>query len=139
MTKPNLRDEIRRVISNAYYHARNAGYTMEQAADNAADDVMQLLRPKAKTVVLEGDRDGETFDPRRDADRLNKQMRAVWDLMKDGKWRTPVNMEYEIGAPWASISARLRDFRKPKFGGLEVEKRYVNFGIWEYRLVLGDK
>lgn len=37
------RDEVRRVISDAYYDARNRRRTMEQAADAAADAVMALL------------------------------------------------------------------------------------------------
>ena len=34
--------EVRRVITNAYYDARNEGETMEVAADRAADAVMAL-------------------------------------------------------------------------------------------------
>ena len=45
-----LRSEVRRVVTDAYYEARNAGETMETAADNAADAVMALaaFRPAAK-------------------------------------------------------------------------------------------
>lgn len=38
------RDLVRAKISDAYYDARNAGATMEAAADNAADAVMELAR-----------------------------------------------------------------------------------------------
>ena len=38
-----FRDEARRVISNAYYDARGAGRTMEQAADASADAVAAIL------------------------------------------------------------------------------------------------
>lgn len=37
------RDEVRAVISNSFYGARNAGRTMEDAADAAANQVMRLL------------------------------------------------------------------------------------------------
>lgn len=40
-----LRDDVRAAISNAYYDARNAGRTMEHAADVATDAVMQLVMP----------------------------------------------------------------------------------------------
>ena len=39
----DLRQEVRRVITNAYYDARNEGETMETAADRAADSVMAVL------------------------------------------------------------------------------------------------
>lgn len=42
-----LRSAIRAAISNSYYDARNAGRTMEQAADDAADRVMACLSAKA--------------------------------------------------------------------------------------------
>lgn len=38
-------EDVRAAISDAYYDARNAGETMEQAADNAADAVMALVTP----------------------------------------------------------------------------------------------
>ena len=44
-----LRSEVRAAISNAYYDARNAGRTMEHAADDAAARVMaRLSRPAEK-------------------------------------------------------------------------------------------
>jgi hypothetical protein len=39
--------EVRAVISNAYYDARNAGRTMDQAATDAADRVVNLLARRA--------------------------------------------------------------------------------------------
>lgn len=92
--------------------------------------------------------DGDTFEPEKDAARLGKQLRSVFDVMKDGEWRslgTIANaiqyatasggsFEKGIRASEASISARLRDFRKAKFGGHTVERRRVNGGLFEYRL-----
>jgi hypothetical protein len=37
------RAEVRRLISNAFYDARNAGRTMEDAADKAADRITALV------------------------------------------------------------------------------------------------
>ena len=42
-----LRGEVRAAISNAYYDARNAGRTMEHAADDAADRVIACLSTNA--------------------------------------------------------------------------------------------
>ena len=38
--------------------------------------------------TLEGHRDGKTYEAEFDYDRLNRQQKAVYDVMKDGHWRT---------------------------------------------------
>jgi len=38
--------------------------------------------------------------------------------------------------PEASVSARLRDLRKEKFGGHVVERRAVKRGLFEYRVIV---
>lgn len=83
-----------------------------------------------------GDREGETFDRERDGVRLNKQASAVFSYMSHGEWRTLADIAANTGYPEASVSARLRDFRRPKFGGYVVERRYIANGLWQYRLVL---
>lgn len=77
---------------------------------------------------------GETYEHARDGDRLKKQLAAVRRLMLDGKWRTLADISEAVGAPQASISARLRDLRKPKFGSYLVEREYVGAGLWHYRV-----
>lgn len=77
---------------------------------------------------------GVTYAPERDRKRLRKQLQKTFDLMKDGVYRTPPEMEQALGYPWASISARLRDFRKPKFGLHTVDRVYVGNGLWAYAL-----
>lgn len=88
---------------------------------------------------LDGPRGGSTFDPDRDEDRLNRQARAVWSFMRDGKWHTLDQIEEATGYPQASVSARLRDFRKPKFGGHTVERDYCGDGLWAYRLLPNER
>lgn len=78
--------------------------------------------------------DGKTYDPKRDGERLGAQLLRVLTVMSDGQWHTPRDLERRIGAPWASISARLRDFRKEKFGSYTVDREYVYDGLWKYRL-----
>jgi hypothetical protein len=78
---------------------------------------------------------GTTFDPARDEARLNEQCIRVYRLMKDSEWRTLYEISAVTADPVQSISARLRDLRKPKFGGFEVERQRRSGGTWEYRLM----
>ena len=78
---------------------------------------------------------GETFDQDRDGPRLNRQCQTVFDLMQDRKWRTLREISRSCNEPEASVSARLRDLRKPRFGSYNVERRHVAAGIWEYRVL----
>ena len=80
--------------------------------------------------------DGGTFSENLDGDRLRVQLHAVWVFMFDERWHTLHEVSVAIGAPEASVSARLRDFRKPKFGGHIVERQRVpnGNGLHIYRL-----
>jgi hypothetical protein len=78
--------------------------------------------------------DGETFDPVRDAARLTAQLDAVRELMKDGQWRTLQQIAAAVGAPEASVSARLRDLRKERFGAWTVERQHVGGGLFHYKV-----
>lgn len=86
--------------------------------------------------VIYGDRDGETFSKGRDLSRLNAQMRDVYELMKDGQWRPLFSIAANTGHPEASVSARLRDLRKSRFGGFTVERRYIANGEYHYRVLV---
>lgn len=79
-------------------------------------------------------RGGETFDYARDAFRLHKQHQQVWDVMVDGQWHTLFDIAEKTGHPSQSISARLRDFRKEKFGAHTVLKKNLGGGTWIYQL-----
>jgi hypothetical protein len=84
------------------------------------------------------DFDGNTYEPELDRDRLGKQFRAVFTLMQDARWRTLGEIEAALGFPQASISARLRDFRKQRFGAHEVLRRRRGEavrGLFEYQLL----
>ena len=79
--------------------------------------------------------DGMTFSPTLDGPRLTSQLEAVKALMLDGRWRSlPYIAGYARGSE-AGISARLRDLRKAKFGGYQVERRRVAGGLYEYRVL----
>lgn len=82
--------------------------------------------------------DGSTYDHDRDGARLGEQMLAVLSLMADGRFRTLAEISSQTNAPESSVSARLRDLRKPRFGGHTVNRQYVRKGLHEYQLVLRE-
>ena len=86
--------------------------------------------------MLAGDRDGETFTAA-DRPRLDGQMLRVYEAMSDGKWHRVEDLEESTGDNWASISARVRDLRKQKFGGYNVERRSDGGGVFSYRMSEG--
>ena len=79
-----------------------------------------------------GPRDGTTFDRKRDGARLNAQEKRVFNLMRDGQQRSLREISSITGDPEASVSARLRGFRKM---GYIVEGKYISRGLWHYRLI----
>lgn len=78
--------------------------------------------------------DGITYEHERDAPRLAAQTGRVKALMADGMWRTLREIAQTTGDPEASVSARLRDLRKPRFGSHVIERRYLGDGLYEYRM-----
>lgn len=80
--------------------------------------------------------DGSDYIPKRDDQRLTKQHLIIFDLMKDGKFRTLRDIEMLTRQPQASISAQLRHLRKPRFGSHTINKRYISNGLYEYQLVI---
>jgi hypothetical protein len=88
---------------------------------------------------LEGDRDGETYEPDLDRMPLNRQMIRVYATMNSwiGGWCTLSQIAAKCGDPEASVSARIRDFRKPRFGGHRVD-RQRDGRLTYYRLVWNE-
>jgi hypothetical protein len=97
-------------------------------------DLFQLPEPPPIIAF-----DGETYDVTIDYDRLKGLMKRVFLLMSDGQWRTLERISDETRGTEASVSARLRDFRKAKYGSLTMERKRLRKGLFAYRLVLGDK
>lgn len=82
--------------------------------------------------------DGATYDALQDGPRLTTQLRQVRDFMLDGGWYALNIISSATGFPEASVSARLRDLRKAKHGGYQVQRRRVQEcrGLFEYRVVV---
>ena len=100
-----------------YYCAQHEPETLESLWDGPPD----------------GERSGGTYDSSRDKDRLNRQARKVWLVVSDGEWHTLAGISGRTGDPEASVSARLRDLRKKRFGSHIITRRYVSDGLWQYR------
>jgi len=80
------------------------------------------------------DFDGPTFDAATDGARLTGQLHRVLAVMQSGEWRTLREISALVRGSEAGVSARLRDLRKPRFGGRVVERRRRCAGLWEYRV-----
>jgi hypothetical protein len=89
---------------------------------------------------------GATYEPRHDKERLTRQLDRVRECMLEkmlpehtaGQWLTLSELVHWCGGSEAGISARLRDLRKPQFGGYIVERRRrgdPKRGLFEYRLL----
>jgi hypothetical protein len=68
-------------------------------------------------------------------DSFNQQARRVWNQTVNRGWFTLNTIAAETYDPVQSISARLRDFRKEKFGSHTVERRMIDRGLYEYRVI----
>lgn len=82
--------------------------------------------------------DGSDIEDKFDTSRLSKQIRELYDLIRDGRYRTLSEIKAETGHPESSISANLRNLRKKRFGSFTVNKRRRNLpsaGLWEYQLI----
>lgn len=66
---------------------------------------------------------------------FNQQARRVWNQTAGRGWFTLDQIAAETYDPVQSVSARLRDFRKEKFGSHSVERRRVDLNQYEYRVV----
>lgn len=79
--------------------------------------------------------DGATYSEQRDLIRLTGQWLRVFNLMQDGRWRTLLAIKTICGGSESGVAARLRDFRKAKWGSHTVNRRYVENGLYEYQLI----
>jgi hypothetical protein len=73
-----------------------------------------------------------------DQERLTGQLKRVYTLMIDGKWRTLREIESITRDPQSSISAQLRHLRKDRFGSHTLNKRNRGDrenGLFEYQLI----
>lgn len=85
---------------------------------------------------------GPEYDPDYDQARLTGQCLRVFNLMRDGVWRTLGEIEAITGDPQASISAQLRHLRKKRFGEHIVNRQPRGdreHGLFEYQLIPNEE
>lgn len=83
------------------------------------------------------DFDGSTYSPVHDRARLSRQLDAVREFATvgmGGDWFTLGYAAAKLDVPERSVSARLRDLRKAKWGSWVVERRRVSGGYWQYKV-----
>lgn len=81
---------------------------------------------------------GSDYVPEFDDERLKGQIKKIYELMIDGKWRTLSEIEQLTNYAQASISAQLRHLRKEGFGSHIINKRNRGIrekGLFEYQLI----
>ena len=137
-TKTQMVAALREIIESPddvqQWELGGLGTVVEDVA-NVNVERLKALLPQPKATVPDGDRDGVTYDPELDYERLNKQMQKVWRVVRTGRWYTLNDLALATGCPAPSVSARLRDLRKPKFGSQEVQRKRIEGGYWIYRVV----
>lgn len=82
--------------------------------------------------------DGSTYEPKHDAKRLGRLLDAVFHQLYWGEWFTLRELAKRCRGSEPSVSARLRDLRKQRYGGWIIERRrqpgLEAKGIFQYRL-----
>jgi hypothetical protein len=68
--------------------------------------------------LFDGDDEGADKDP-----RLRTQLVRVYEAMCDGWYHTLPELATIANASEASVSARMRDLRKPRFGGFALKRK----------------
>jgi len=104
----------------------------EPLPDHCRPGALDRLRQEARSEQVQIDGPGIEAQDRR---RLGNLLDRVARLMADGRWRTLREIQRETGGSETSVSARLRDLRKPRNGARIVNRRRVQGGTWQYRLV----
>jgi|GEM_PF-2150317 len=79
---------------------------------------------------------GADFDQALDGERLLTQISRIWSFMQSGNASTLKEIAAATNAPASSVSAQLRNLRKPEFGGHTIlrDGMYAS-GIHSYWLV----
>jgi hypothetical protein len=99
-----------------------------------ANRVVPSVEPTRAIAACSSEFQGKTYSPSKDKVRLCGQLRRVREAMADHTWRTLSEISEITGDPEASVSARLRDLKKARFGFYVVKSRRRSAGQWEYKI-----
>lgn len=118
------------------------GVNLSKGLRDEDNDIVRVLSPREDSPKF----NGQTFEAKLNSPRLTLQLERVREYLLAifPKWKTLAEISealaqlYNRKFPEASVSARLRDLRKEKFGGYKVEKKrriteeLRNDRTWEY-------
>ena len=79
--------------------------------------------------------DGADYDHKRDSARLTSQIETIFNLMRDGKFRSVAEIGRLTGYPENSIQAQLRNLRKARFGSHTLNRKHIKNGFNLYQIV----
>lgn len=72
---------------------------------------------------------------RAESARLDSLRERIRECLRSGGWWTLRELETVVGGHGTGVSAKLRDLRKPRYGGHTIEAERVCAGLWRYRMV----
>jgi hypothetical protein len=110
---------------------------MKHALGKSLDEIM--TSPQPGLLLFTPRFAGSDYRPERDDRRLNEQYQKIFDLMKDGEWRSLEEISKATGSPPASASAQMRHARKPRFGNHTINKKYMGEGLYLYQLIVNKE
>ena len=73
-----------------------------------------------------------------DGVKLKGKMLLLFEMMKSGQWVTSEPVMRRIDCKEAAATARIRDLRKPQYGGHTVNTE-LRGGVWHYQLETESK
>ena len=79
--------------------------------------------------------DGADYDHDRDSERLGTQLERIKEAVIGKGFFTLLQISQMTGDPESSISAQLRNLRKPRFGGYKVERKHLDEGVYVYSVI----
>lgn len=100
-------------------------------------NLLDMLEPAAVESAMARELAGQEATEPGDAARLTPQLLAVYRIMRDGQWHTLSEMAESLpGVPQQSVSARVRDLRKARFGGHTIHRESIGGGLYRYRMAV---
>ena len=74
---------------------------------------------------------GDSYSVALDESRVRSNQKRVLLRLLDGKWHPSTELMQVGGSEWGR---RVRSLREGQFGGMRVDRRRRDNGVWEYKL-----
>jgi hypothetical protein len=105
----------------------------DKTRSTVADAVKAMKAVPSFSDIVRAANEADCPPEKLDTSQWGSQLKSVYEVTKDGRWRSLAEIAFHAKAPEASVSARLRDLRRK---GLDVQKRKAREGgLYEYRLI----